>query len=165
MENARNKWKERVGIALYAILGIVIGCLFSTFVMQRVSVNGASMEPTYYDEDQLLMKKQIKNIQYGDIIVLKAEYLGKKDALIKRVIGCPGDTIDITVSGDVLRNGELLNELYIKEHITHSNTGEYTHVELSDNEYYVMGDNRNASLDSRILGPVKRDDIIGIIIE
>lgn len=154
-----------VGILVYAALGVLIGLLFSEFVLQRVYVIGASMEPNYHDGDSVYIRKQLYSLSFGDVVVLKGEYRGDEHLLIKRVIGCPGDTIEITDNGDVIRNGKLLNESYVMEKITSGNRGNFSFVVLGDDEYFIMGDNRNNSWDSRMIGPIKKEKIEGIVIQ
>ena len=161
----KEKWTNVIGILVYAALRAFIGLLFSEFVLQRVYVNGASMEPNYHDGDSVFMRKQTCFISYGDVVILEGEYKNGEHLLIKRVVGCPGDTIEISDSGDVFRNGELLNEAYIMEKITSENRGNFFSVVLGDDEYFVMGDNRNNSWDSRMIGPIKKEKIEGIVIQ
>lgn len=104
---------------------------------------------------QFHFAKLTKNINRNDIIVANSKILDC--VIIKRVIAIPGDTIKIE-NNHIYLNGELLKEPYIKEEMVTSDMDEYT---LKDNEYFCCGDNRNNSTDSRAIGPIKIDDIIG----
>jgi len=157
-------WTKHIAIA------VAIGLLLVIFVVQRNVVVGSSMEPNLYDADQLFVEKVSKlfefGITYGDIITINAEGLsghtGEKN-IIKRVIGVPGDKVDINDDG-VYRNGIKLVEAYLDGVKTDERNESYSHVTLSDNQYYVLGDNRSVSLDSRVFGPVSKSRIIGEVL-
>lgn len=137
-------------LAIPIILGFSIG-LGTNLVACRVKVDGISMEPTYSDKDNLIVRK-LGNPTKGDIVVFKR---GNK-YLIKRVIATPGDSISIE-KNKVYVNNKLLSEDYIK-----GNTEAELSVTLNNSEYFVMGDNRENSLDSRVFGAILEEDIIGV---
>jgi signal peptidase I len=158
-------WIKHVAIA------IVIGLLLVIFIVQRNVVVGSSMEPNLYNNDQLFVQKVSRffdsGISHGDIITINAEGLeghtGDKD-IIKRVIGLPGDTIDINADG-VYRNGVMLIEDYLEaDVVTDERQLDYSHVTLGPNQYFVLGDNRAVSLDSRVFGPIDKSRIIGEVL-
>lgn len=134
------------------------------FLIQPFYVKGASMEPNFYDHEYLIIDEltyRFRDPVRGEIVVFR--YPKDPDQFfIKRVIAFPGETVEIT-GGKVMLytaehpNGVLLEEEYLN--------GEYTNgqkrVTLAQDEYYVLGDNRDSSLDSRSFGPIDRDDIIG----
>ena len=159
--------RELFDWAKHITIAVVIGLLLVMFVIQRNVVIGSSMEPNLYENDQLIVQKVSKifpnGISHSDIVTVNAEGLlghsGDKN-IIKRVIGVPGDTVDINVDG-VYRNGTKLNETYIPGVKTSEREPAYSHVTLGDNQYYVLGDNRNVSLDSRMFGPIEKSRIIG----
>lgn len=164
-------WREVFDWAKHIIIAVVIGLLLVTFVVQRNEVIGSSMEPNLYEGDQLLVQKISrlfdKGIQYGDIITINAEGLtghsGDKN-IIKRVIGLPGDKIEIK-NDHVYRNGALLDEPYIDDSvITFERDAAYSNVTLGKKEIYVLGDNRVVSLDSRAFGPIERSRVIGEVL-
>lgn len=134
--------------------------LFRSFFCPAI-VDGASMEPTLYDGQYLLTITNTKGIKRFDIAIMKAK---EQDNLIivKRVIGLPGEEVEIRNDGSIYINGELLKEDYGKEVIQ---TG-FTKVTVPEGSYFVMGDNRNNSLDSRFkeIGCIPIEDIIGIVI-
>lgn len=154
----------------YILIAVLIGLLLVVFVVQRNSVIGNSMVPTLHHDDQLLVEKVSKwfgGIHYGDIVTISSRDLPRHDDgpnIIKRVVGMPGDTIEIREEG-VYRNGQKLDEPYLQQGtITRVRNLQYEKVTLSANEYFVMGDNRDVSLDSRIFGPVPLESIIGEVL-
>jgi len=157
-------------------------------VVQNFKVEGSSMVPSFIDGEYMLVNKAVysridmgtvhkflpfisagKNSEkyifhgpeHGDVIVFHPPQLagGDKKDFIKRVIGVPGDTIDFR-DNHVVVNGNELIEPYI--HVpTSCQGGQFCHVQLSTDQYFVMGDNRNNSSDSRFWGPVSANKIIG----
>lgn len=135
------------------------------FVIQPFYVKGASMEPNFYDKDYLIINEfvyKFKEPQRGDIVVFKNPR-NTKEFFIKRIIGLPGERIkvynnSIYVYNDENPQGIKVDEIYLPEdQATKGNDYE----ELGDNNYYVLGDNRNRSLDSRFFGAVNDDLIVG----
>jgi len=155
----------------YILIAVMIGLLLVVFVIQRNSVIGDSMVPNYRQDDQLLVEKISKlfdGIGYGDVITIKTDKLSGHEGspnIIKRVVGLPGDLIEIRTDG-VYRNGELLDESgYLSSTVsTEIRNLAFAKVKLADDEYYVLGDNRPISLDSRSFGPVKLDYVIGSVL-
>lgn len=158
--------KELINTALYLLFVLSITYLVITFVGQRTEVDGGSMEPTLYHKDNLIVDKltyRFKDPQRFDIVVFPFQY-EENTYFIKRIIGLPGETVQIDVQGNIYINGELLQESYGKEIIRPENIGRAAEpVTLGEDEYFVMGDNRNNSKDSRteIVGNIHRRDIIG----
>jgi signal peptidase I len=154
----------------YILSAILIGLLLVIFVIQRNAVMGDSMVPTLRQNDQVLVEKVSKlwhGIDYGDIITIRTSGLPQHDEgpnIIKRVIGLPGDTIEIK-DGGVYRNGQYLLESYLPpETVTEIRDPAYAKVTLGPGEYYVLGDNRAVSLDSRSIGPIPQSHIIGEVL-
>jgi len=155
----------------YILIAVLIGLLLVVFVIQRNSVIGDSMVPNFHQNDQLLVEKVSKlfdGIGYADIITVKTDELSGHEGgpnIIKRVVGLPGDTIEIRTDG-VYRNGELLDEsAYLPSSVTTEIRNlAFAKVTLAEDEYYVLGDNRPISLDSRSFGPVKLDHVIGRVL-
>jgi len=142
--------------------------LVINFAIQTVHVIGLSMYPTVDDQDYLVATKidyRLHPPQRGDIIIMRDPYDSTRD-FIKRVIGVPGDRILIR-QGQVYVGGHLLREAYINpaEPWTQNadwpltQSGDPNGVVLKQDEYFVMGDNRNHSSDSRFFGMVRRDQI------
>lgn len=149
-------------------LVLIVTFLIINYVGQRTQVNGGSMEPTLQNGDNLITDKisyRFREPERFDIIVFPVDDgSGKSVYYIKRIIGLPGETIRIEPDGSILVNGEKLNEGYGKEIIRADNRGRAEQdVLLSEDEYFVMGDNRNNSSDSRFetVGNVKREEILG----
>ncbi|NLJ94642.1 MAG: signal peptidase I [Clostridiaceae bacterium] len=144
---------------------ILIGLFLTVFVIQRNIIQGPSMEPTLYNKDQIFVEKISKyfSIERGDIITLSdSETANQETLLIKRVIGLPGENIKIE-SGQVYINDELLRETYLADGVkTYTDeTLDISEITLAENEYFVLGDNRPVSKDSRRIGPINKNQIIG----
>lgn len=134
-------------------------------VVQNFKIQGASMEPTLHDEQFLLVNKVLYQLlgdpQRGDIVVFEAWQQGSNGEerdYIKRVIGVPGDTIEIR-DNLVLVNNQVLSEPYLDDDNARSRA--VGPIVLGSSEYFVMGDNRDNSSDSRDFGPLEKDRIIG----
>lgn len=158
--------KELLDTAIYLLCVLLFTWLLITYVIQRTEVEGSSMEPTLSSGDNLFVDKisyRFRDPQRFDIIVFPFQY--QKDTFyIKRIIGMPGETVRIDESGLIYIDGEVLEEAYGAEVIRPENIGRAgEEITLGDDEYFVMGDNRNNSSDSRneMVGNIKRKDIIG----
>ena len=156
--------KDILITSIYLLL-VLAGVYFViTFVGQRIEVIGSSMDPTLKSGDHLLVDKlsyRLKDPERFDIIVFPYQY-EENTYYIKRIIGLPGETVYIDPDGNIYINGELLEEGYGKETILNPGLA-YKSILLGDDEYFVMGDNRNNSMDSRDpnVGNLKRSMIIG----
>lgn len=133
------------------------------YVLQHAVVDGKSMETSFYDSDHILIDKITYDYNMPerfDIIVFEP-YDDDDCYYIKRVIGLPGETIQI-INNEVYINGELVDDKYTIESYTDSGIAQ-NEITLKENEYFVMGDNRPVSLDSRdaTVGPVSASQIIG----
>lgn len=156
--------REILSTSLY-LLGVLCAVyLVIHFVGQRTQVQGSSMEPKLSSEDNLIVDKisyRFHDPERFDIIVFPFQY--EKDTFyIKRIIGLPGESVQIDEEGNILINGEILEESYGKEVIINPGRA-YEPIELGEDEYFVMGDNRNSSMDSRdpSVGNIRRENIIG----
>ena len=155
--------KEILSWVFYIAFVLVLTWVIITFVGQRTRVDGRSMMNTLHDGDNLIVEKlsyRFSDPKRFDIIVFPPT--GKKEYYIKRIIGLPGETVQSDENGNIYINGELLKENYGAETI--QNPGRAANpITLGDDEYFVMGDNRNNSKDSRSeeVGNVKRSQIIG----
>lgn len=169
MEEQRQARKPYIHfIFVMAIMSIVLILRVCVFDVNRVS--GLSMYPTLNDKDLLLVEKfDTSNISRYDIITLQLDRGISGDEkpcrIIKRVYGLPGETIAIHKDGRVYINGVLLSEEYqiLKDDdAPMSDEIEYEDT-LGFGEYYVLGDNRDVSLDSRVYGPFTQDHITGVV--
>jgi signal peptidase I len=156
--------REILSTSLYILAVLCITYLVIHFVGQRTQVSGSSMEPTLSNDDNLIVDKisyRFKDPERFDIIVFPFQY-EEKTYYIKRIIGLPGETVQIDEEGNILINGEILEENYGKEVIQNPGRA-YEPITLGEDEYFVMGDNRNNSTDGRdpAVGNIKREDIIG----
>ena len=145
--------------------------IIRTFIATPVRVDGTSMNPTLKDGDvMLLYKLRLKTVGVNrfDIVVINTD----EGKLIKRVIGLPGDKISYEVNDDeengtLYINGEKVKEDFITD-IAKAQTCKYNsdicldEITVPDGEYYVMGDNRGNSKDSRMIGTIEKEDIAGI---
>lgn len=156
--------KEIINTVLYLAVVFILTFLFITFVAQRTEVSGSSMEPTLQDRDSLLVDKlsyRFKDPERFDIVIFPYQY-GEKQYFIKRVIGLPGETVQIDYDGNIYVNGELLDEHYGAEVILDPGRA-VDEITLDEGEFFVMGDNRNHSMDSRDIsvGNINKKDILG----
>ena len=151
----RNFFKELVP---YVIIVFVVA-LIRTFVATPVRVNGDSMYPTLKDGEILVLNKLDTNYKHDDVVVA----LALNTKIIKRVIGLPGENVEYK-DCKLYINGEEVKD-YVEECITEDFTLEdlYGYVTIPENYYFVMGDNRKASTDSRDyrVGLIKKDKILG----
>ena len=156
--------KEIFSTIFYILLVLFGTWVLITFVGQRTSVSGSSMEPTLHHGDQLILDKlsyHFSEPERFDIIVFPFQY-EEKTYYVKRIIGLPGETVQIDLSGNIYINGEILEEDYGLEPINFPGLAQEP-ITLGEDEYFVLGDNRNNSSDSRdpSVGNIKRDDIMG----
>lgn len=157
-------WKREIlSTVLYLLAVVALTFLFVKFVGQRTHVNGDSMNVTLEDGDNLIVDKlsyRFKDPERYDIIVFPYRYQ-EKTYYIKRIIGLPGETVQI-IDGMVYIDGEMLPESYGKEVMEYAGIASEP-IELAEDEYFVLGDNRNNSSDSRdpSVGNVHKDQIIG----
>ena len=158
--------KEAVSTLLYLLAVLCLTWLVIQFVGQRTEVDGSSMEPTLSHGDNLIVDKisyRFRDPERFDIIVFPFRYK-ENTYYIKRIIGLPGETVQIDEQGNIYIDGEKLEESYGREIIKPENIGIAAEpVTLGEDEYFVMGDNRNNSTDSRteVVGNIRRDEIIG----
>ncbi len=153
---------ELVQVVLVS-LAIIIPIRY--FLVQPFYVKGASMEPSFYDHEYLIIDEisyRLKSPGRGDIVVFRYP-LDPNQFFIKRVVGLPGERVRVSGGQITIINAENPEGITLDESGYLGNlftSGEKT-VTLKADEYFLLGDNRNASLDSRIFGPVKNKLIIG----
>ena len=163
MEKPKGIVKELLGWIVYIAIIIGLTWLIITFVGQRTRVSGHSMEATLHDGDNLIVDKlsyHFREPKRFEIIVFP--YRHKEISYyIKRIIGLPGETVQVK-DGYVYINGEKLDENYGLEVMEDAGIAAEP-IELGEDEYFVLGDNRNHSSDSRdpSVGILHRDELIG----
>lgn len=157
--------KEIIEMLLYMAFVCIFVWFVITFIGQRTVVNGDSMKNTLHDQDNLWVSKvsyHLHDPERFDIVVFP--YRDSEVYYIKRIIGLPGETVRIDEQGNIYINGEILEEHYGMETIDSRHIGRaIEEVKLGKDEYFVMGDNRNDSRDSRFeeVGNIKRSEIDG----
>jgi signal peptidase I len=155
-----NSW---LGLVKSFDIVLVIGLLFRALIVQPFIVDGPSMDPNFHNNEIIMVDKisyRFTQPQRGDVIVFQAPKTPGDD-YIKRVIGTPGETVVIT-KGKVFVNGFLLEEPYLSSGIiTNTNKGTVLSQTLGPNQYFVLGDNRGNSSDSRDWGILPSSNIIG----
>jgi signal peptidase I len=137
---------------------IVIAVLINLFLAQATRVYGSSMEPNLHTDQRLVVEKvtyRLHGPRRGDVVVLRMPDRGP-ELLIKRIIGLPGETVEI-------RNGTVyINEQPVEEpYLVRRTDSAYGPTQIPEGYVFVMGDNRGASNDSRVFGPVPLDRVVG----
>lgn len=149
-------------IVKFAVIVLVVVVPIRTYVAQPFIVNGSSMDPTFQNNEYLIVDElsyRFSEPERGDVVVFRYPKVPQTH-FIKRIIGLPGETVSIEGGKVTIDTGAKkieLTENYVKEPSSYGNF----EMKLLPNEYFVMGDNRSASLDSRSWGPLSRDLITG----
>ena len=154
---------ELLSWIIYIVIVVILSLGIITFVGQRTKVSGHSMEMTLSDGDNLIVDKisyRFRDPERFEIIVFPFQY-EEHTYYIKRIIGLPGETVQV-IDGYVYINGEMLDENYGLEVMDDPGIAAEP-ITLGEDEYFVLGDNRNHSSDSRdpSVGVLHRDDIMG----
>lgn len=156
--NPKNKKKDMSWTSFFLFLLAII--LFRIFVLEPHSVSGSSMDNTFKDNDYVLVDKisyRFGDPVKGDIVVFNPpETAENKSRFIKRIIATPGETIRVE-DGITYIGNQPIEEKFV----TYKSTKNSDTIILKNNEYFVMGDNRNVSYDSRYWGPITKDEIQG----
>lgn len=174
-----NVRKDIFEILESTFITVFVIVMIFTYLLHPVNVVGSSMVPTLHDNDRIFMSTVTAGISCGDIVVVNNDHaylLDEKgeavecdsgmfnECIIKRVIACGGQTVDINFdTSEVFVDGEKLDEEYINEP-TKKNDGAFSYpITVPEGYYFVMGDNRNASADSRnmLVGLIKHEQIYG----
>jgi signal peptidase I len=156
-EWARMLWAWLLELGETVLPAIVIAVLINLFLAQATRVYGSSMEPNLHTDQRLVVEKvsyRLHAPRRGDVVVLRPER--GPELLIKRVIGLPGETLKIE-KGLVYINGKPIEEPYLEYRSDRS----YGPTTVPAGHIFVMGDNRGASNDSRVFGPVSLDRVVG----
>lgn len=156
-----------ISLAVVAVIAVICALLVREYVVTTYIVDGESMAPTLdggvtgrTDDGDTLLLNMLGSPERGDIVVFTYDWNGvTPHALVKRVIALPGDRVEIS-DGKLFLNGELLDEPYLKEDMDHFYDG--FSVTVPDGHFFAMGDNRNNSTDSRAIGCVPQNKLIGV---
>ncbi|MGF7049360.1 signal peptidase I [Paenibacillus sp. DS2015] len=165
VDHVKPSWKAELWDWIKTmVIVFVIMMLLNVFVFNLSMVRGQSMQPTLVENERLFVNKIVFDFttpKHGDVIVLRdpSEDESKKEFLVKRVIGVPGDTVEVKDHA-LYVNSQLQQENYIDIEIQDA---DFDIIELEEDQYFVMGDNRHLgeSKDSRVFGTVKASSIVG----
>ena len=156
--------REIISVVINVLICFAVVFVITQFIGQRTVVSGSSMEDTLSDGDNLIVDKvsyKLHDPERFDVVVFPYQY--EEDTYyIKRIIGLPGESVRIDGGGNIYVNDQLLTENYGTETILNPGLAN-TEIYLGPGEYFVLGDNRNNSTDSRFeaVGNIKGDDIVG----
>jgi signal peptidase I len=160
--------------SLIIVVAVMIAVIVRAFFLQQFYISGPSMEPTMYQDNRVLVDKisyRFREPRRGEVIVFDrvtvSQDVVQHDDLIKRVIGVPGDRVEIR-SCDVIVNGLVVDEKYL-DPVTSSESSpadrcrmtDMAEINVEDDHYFVLGDNRVESFDSRAFGTIRGDLIVG----
>ena len=157
--NAQSFW----GLVRFGLIALIIVVPIRIFIAQPFVVSGSSMVPTFKNADYLIVDEiayRLGKPKRDDIVIFKYPKDTKK-FFIKRIIGLPNETVNMKNGVVTIINNEHKNGLELDEPYINDKSSNEIHFELEDNEYFVMGDNRNGSSDSRVWGPVPRNLMVG----
>lgn len=160
LEYRRRFWRTMLSTVYVLITVAAIAILVATLWLPVLQIYGSSMTPTLTEGDIVVSLKDV-GFEKGDLV---AFYYNNK-ILVKRVIGGPGDYINIDNDGTVYVNGEILEEPYLTDRALGDTDLDYPY-QVSEGRYFVMGDHRSTSVDSRsqALGTVAKEQIVGKIV-
>lgn len=159
-EKKNSTKREILSWVICLVSAFVIAMALRTFVFELVRVDGDSMLPTLTTDERLFVEKISKlsedGLNIGDIIIV--HYPGEENkSYVKRIVGLPGDKLKVE-NGKLWRNGVLIQENYTLDSRMNYDFEEYI---VPEDSYFVMGDNRNDSMDSRVVGSISRNEIVG----
>lgn len=157
----KRKEKNKFGLRDFLEIVLIFLIIYAVFqfVLMSVQVNGPSMEKTYADGQRAIMVRTLpfNKADVGDVVVIdgKDNYGEDEGFVVKRIFAKGGDTFEIK-NNNIYVNGKLVNDPY---RIDGTFMEDYPLITLGDDEVFVLGDNRNVSMDSRMVGPIKVEDI------
>lgn len=158
-ETYKSKYIKILMSTVYTLIIVAsVAALIATLIMPVLQISGSSMSPTL-NEGEIVLSIKTKNLQTGDVI---AFYHGNK-ILVKRVIASSGNWVNITEDGSIYINDKLLEETYIeKKHYGNDTDIEFPY-QVPEGSYFVLGDDRETSIDSRnsLIGSILQEDVIG----
>ncbi|MBP3579518.1 MAG: signal peptidase I [Lachnospiraceae bacterium] len=163
----RKKYATFLEYAVYLFIIVFVLFLAPKFLMEKILVDGSSMEQSLYDGEQVLIEKVSRYFNGPDrfdVVVFTKNHGTYTKTYIKRVIGLPGETVQI-IDSRIYINGEELQEEFGKDPMDSAGTASEPFL-LGENEFFVLGDNRRVSVDSRdrAVGAVSMDELDGVVI-
>lgn len=163
MENKEQNGNSFWELLRFAIIAVAIVIPIRIFIAQPFVVSGSSMVPTFEDGQYLIVDElsyRLGEPERGDVVIFR--YPGDPSKFfIKRIIGLPGETVDVDGNDVVIYNEENKDGVHLSQPYLRTVSDQDDHVVLASDEYYVMGDNRPGSSDSRSWGPVKSKFLVG----
>lgn len=152
--------RQRINLVINILVAMIAGALLAQFVTENIvvkaTVEGSSMENTLYENDIVLINK-LGKVKRNSIVVVKEPPLNDK-YIIKRCLALPGDTI--YCKGSLI----YVNNEVVEDNWSKGKTEDFNKILLHEDEYFVLGDNREVSKDSRVFGPISKSEIVGIVI-
>ena len=148
-----------VELFIFSLVAVLVA---TTFLFRHSIVEGSSMEQTLFENEHLIISNLFYEPERGDIIVCEDYTTSLHKPIVKRVIGLPGDRVEVYPTGEVFINGEKITEPYV--YVDFYTPQLYVDVIVPEGEIFVMGDHRNLSTDSRELGTVDIDSILGKVL-
>ncbi len=162
-EKPKTGWQSLRELILFALLSLAIVAPIRIFIAQPFIVSGSSMFPTFHNNDYLIVDElsyRLGDPQRYDVVIFR--YPGDTTKFfIKRIIGLPGETIDIKGKDVIIQNKENPNGFKLDQSFINNEMNTTKHYVLESDQYFVLGDNRNASSDSRVWGAVPKNLLIG----
>lgn len=158
--------RQLIVLAIVLVCSLLSYAVINRWFLSTVVVQGRSMEPTLEDGDRCLLNRLsylYSSPKRGDLVVLQDR--GQSDLAVKRIVALPGESVCVS-NGLILVNGRRLREPYLENGtMTSIPNGAHETIRLRGDEYFVLGDNRAESEDSRFYGPIARGRIVGTLIK
>lgn len=158
-QEKRSLFSVVVELLIIFIVAYVIAYVSQNFLLGNFQIQQRSMEPTLYENERVLINRVVyyfRPPERGDIVILE-DPLGSRSDFVKRIVALPGDILEIR-NGKTYVNSKLLSEPYVANDMDNENVGP---IKIPSSQFFVMGDNRPKSSDSRRFGPVFRRNILG----
>ena len=167
LELARFRLRERRNRRRF-FFGLLIWCICAWVLLHRMygfsAINGKSMRPAFYNRDFVIYRRGVpENLECGDVLIFKS-WQDYDTAYVKRIVAMPGDVVKVDEKGYLTRDGEEIKESEILYGPQRTDSHIHFPYRIPDGEYFCMGDNRPVSIDSRIHGGVKEEQILGKVV-